>query len=117
MSYLVRADHERLWRETDAVSRFRSQSMTARRFVRTLAWRGFRRPRRLLRWRLVLRTGWFRRAPWRGCLSSRLASFGKGMGQGTLERGPPAGHGIVTHRELRLVLSAVRVVWLVVGPP
>jgi len=43
--------------------------MTARRFVRTLAWRGFRRPRRLLRWRLVLRTGWFRRAPWRGCLS------------------------------------------------
>ena len=56
--------------------------MTARRFVRTLAWRGFRRPRRLLRWRLVLRTGWFRRAPWRGCLSSRLASLGKRHGRG-----------------------------------
>lgn len=52
------------------------------RFVRTLAWRGFRRPRRLLRLRLFLRTGWFRRAPWRRCLSSRLASFGKRHGRG-----------------------------------
>jgi len=85
--YLVRADHERLRRSLK-----RTLSCIALqkpiddgprvRFVRTLAWCGFRRPCRLLRLRLLLRTGWFRRAPWRGCLSSRLASFGKRHGRG-----------------------------------
>ena len=85
--YLVRADHGRLRRSLK-----RTLSCIALqkpiddgprvRFVRTLAWCGFRRPCRLLRLRLLLRTGWFRRAPWRGCLSSRLASFGKRHGRG-----------------------------------
>ena len=50
------------------------------RFGRTLGWRSFRRPRRLLRLRSVLRTGRFRWACWSVRLSGRRASFGKLQG-------------------------------------
>jgi hypothetical protein len=50
------------------------------RFVPALGWRAYRRLRRLLRLRLVLRTGRFRRARWRGRVSDRPASFGNLQG-------------------------------------
>jgi len=85
LNYLVRSDYERLGRVQQTLSSIALQKPVDDgpwvRFVRALAWRGCRR-RRLLRLRLFLRTGWFRRAYWRGCLSSRLASFGKRHGRG-----------------------------------